>query len=525
MDHIQTVFILLFSAVLLVGVAQKFHLPYPIALVLGGGALGFVPGLGDVYLRPDLILPLVLPPILYYSAFGLAFREFKRNWKQIFSMALGLVVFTTLLAGCLFKWMFPEYPWALAMAFGAIVAPPDAIAVTAILKRFGVNSRLSSLLEGESLINDASAIILYNIAVSALLTGSFSWSQGGVEFSRNVLGGIGLGFVLGFALQYFSKHYLEPILGVVFSFTIPYITYICAMFLGVSGVLAVVVNGLIGARFLLTHHSSLRRVVGYAAWDTFIILLNCFVFILLGLQLGSITESMTLSEIYLYSFYAVAIVAAMCLLRMGWVYGFALRDYFTKRSEGKFQEASAILQESAIVGWSGMRGIVSLAIALALPLTLLSGAPIVGRNVVVFMTFVVIVTTLVVPGLSLPFLLRLLNVPKATSSDGEKKIRHQLAKEAEDQLISLLNTFKINQSEFEFLKTYFSSQHRVLEMAHSAEKRMHHFESARLTVIQSLRTRLIEMWEQQEIDDHLLTHLENELDIVEVHIARAELSP
>lgn len=319
-ENLQSILLLLFAAVLFVGIAQKFRVPYPIALVFGGTLIGFIPGIPFIEFNPNVILVIVLPPILYYAAFGIAFREFQRNWKDIFSLALGLVVFTTVIIGVIFKGMFPQFPWALCFAFGAIVSPPDAISATTILKRFSLSPRLLSLLEGESLINDATAIVLYRLATLALLSGSFSFAEGGIEFLQVVVGGVILGLGLGFLLQTLSRLYLEPVLGVVFSFTIPYSTYIIANLIGVSGVIAVVVNGLVGSRILLTHHSSLRRVLGYATWDIFIILLNCFVFILIGLQLKNITSVMTIQQMILYSGYAVFIFLVMLVVRFIWVY-------------------------------------------------------------------------------------------------------------------------------------------------------------------------------------------------------------
>src|ERR1700722_1097977 len=178
MENLEIIFFLLLSAVLLVGIAQKINVPYPLVLILGGAAISFIPGTDNIYFNPNLVLMIFLPPILYYAAFGISFREFQGNWQNIFSLALGLVALSTLVIGVIFKWIFPQFPWALAFAFGAIVSPPDAIAVTSILKRFDINSRLITLLEGESLINDASAIVIYKMTIVALLTGSLSLSEG-----------------------------------------------------------------------------------------------------------------------------------------------------------------------------------------------------------------------------------------------------------------------------------------------------------------------------------------------------------
>lgn len=524
MENLEIIFFLLLSAVLLVGLAQKIHVPYPIILILGGAAISFIPGIDNIYFDPNFVLMIFLPPILYYSAFGISFREFQGNWKNIFSLALGLVALTTLVVGVIFKWLFPQFPWALAFAFGAIISPPDAIAVTSILKRFAINSRLITLLEGESLVNDASAIVIYKIAMVALMTGSLSLSGGSWEFFYIVIGGVIVGLVLGILFQMFSKRYLEPVLGVVFSFTIPYVTYTVADILEVSGVLAVVVNGLIGARILHTHQSSLRRILGYAVWDILIILLNCLVFILIGLQVRTISGEMSLNQIIIYSAYAFLFAFAMGVVRLIWVYGRAAIAYMRAlHHRNSSQICPQILQEAAIIGWAGMRGIVSLAIALALPFTLPNGMPLEGRNEVVFMTFVVILITLLIPGLTLPSLIRWLKLHPVDKDSNEPRIRKQLAQHADELIVSFLESKMINQKEYRFLKSYFRSQHKALELAHEVDNHLSSVELARRQVIHSQRSKLIEIWKQHEIDDKLLTHLENELDMLETHIARANL--
>ena len=518
MENLDIIFFLLLSAVLLVGLAQKIDVPYPIILILGGAAISFIPGLDNIYFNPNFVLLIFLPPILYYSAFGISFREFQRSWKNIFSLALGLVALTTLVVGVIFKWLFPQFSWPLAFAFGAIISPPDAVAVTSILKRFAINSRLIALLEGESLVNDASAIVIYKIAMVALLTGSLSLSEGFLEFIYVVMGGIFVGALLGLVFQEFSRRYLEPVLGVVFSFTIPYVTYILADWLAVSGVLAVVVNGLIGARLLHIHHSSLRRILGYAAWDILIILLNCLVFILIGLQVRTIANKLGLNEIMFYSGYALLIAFAMAVVRLIWVYARASVSYM-KAS----RHLPQVLREAALVGWAGMRGIVSLAVALALPFTLPSGMPLEGRNEVVFITFMVILITLLIPGLTLPLLIRWLKLQAFDKESPEQKVRTQLARHAEEKINLLLKLNRINQKEYRFLKIYFHSQHKALELAHVAEQNLSTIELARREIIHFQRSKLIEIWKMHELDDTHLLHLENELDMLETHTARAEL--
>ncbi len=524
MENLEIIFILLLSAIILVGIAQKINVPYPIILVFGGAALSFIPGLDRVYFNPSLALLVFLPPVLYYSAFGISFREFQRSWKSIFSLALGLVALTTVVIAVIFKWLFPQFPWALAFAFGAIVSPPDAIAVTSILKRFSINSRLVTMLEGESLINDASALVIYKMSMITLMTGSLSLSGGTLEFVYVVLGGVAVGFTLGIIFQEFARRYLEPVLGVVFSFTIPYVTYILADMLAVSGVLAVVVNGLIGARILHNHRSPLRRILGYAVWDVLMIILNCLVFILIGVQVKTIAGKFSTDQIFLYTGYALLIFCAMTVVRFIWVYvraGFSYMNAVRRHDSSMLR--SQILREAAIVGWAGMRGLVSLAVALALPFTMPDGSLLVGRNEVVFIAFVVILMTLLVPGLTLLPLIRWLKLRPAHEDDNEQKIRKQLAQYAEEKINLFFKSEVINQHEYRFLKSYFHSQHKVLELAHEAEHNLSNIEHVRRKIIHSQRTRLIEIWKLHQIDDKHLNHLENELDMLETHTARVDL--
>lgn len=521
MESFVTVIFFMLIASILVGVAQKIHIPYPIMLVIGGTAIGFIPGLPLINFDPYLILVIVLPPILYYAAFGISYREFKKNWRSIFSLALGLVFATTLVVGLIFKWLFPEFPWSLAFVFGAIVSPPDAIAATTILKRFSISQRLLTILEGESLINDASALILYRFATAALLTGMFSFSEATMQFTKVVTGGVLVGCILGFLLQWFSRRYLEPIVGVVFSFTIPYTTFILANALGVSGVLAVVASGLIGAQLLAKHHSSLRRVLGFAVWDIFSILLNCFVFILIGLQLRILITVLSVEQMLLYVIYALLITAVMLILRMVWVYISSLFNYWRDRSS--VETWSQTMREVAVIGWSGMRGIVSLVAALGIPFTLNDGSPLRGRHEVIFITFVVILVTLLLPGLTLPSLLTYLRIHHHTGDQEANKIRHKLALLAEEKINFMYASKLIETEEFDFLKSYFHLQKRVLEISSSSHQQLQNLESIRLKIIQSQRKKLLEIWELGEIEDKLLIRLEHELDIEETHIARAEL--
>jgi len=520
----EILIVLIFLAAILVGVAQKIQIPYPIILVLGGIAIGFIPHLQVISFDPNLILIVVLPPILYYAAFSLSFREFKTHWREIFSLSLGLVILTTVLIGLLFKWIFPQFPWALAFAFGAIISPPDAVAATTILKRFSISPRVQAILEGESLVNDASALVLYRLAVAALLSGVFSFADASIEFVKIVAGGTLVGLVLGLGLQNFSRRFLEPVSGVLFSITMPYVTYITAQVLDVSGVLAVVVNGLIGARIVARHHVALRRVLGFAFWDIYVILINCFIFVLIGLHLREFVIKMNFTQVALYMVYAALITLALIIIRLLWVYSKSGIAYFKAfRNPKKSSLCPQILREATIIGWSGMRGIVSLTAALALPFFTSDGSVIEGRDEVIFMTFVVILITLLLPSSTLAYLVRWMKIEHHVGHHEAHQARGRLAKVAEEKILHFHQSNNINEREFNFLKNYFSSQRFIFEMSNSHLKKMSNLELIRLKILQALRKELVGMWERQEIDDKLFRELEHELDVEESHIARAGL--
>lgn len=518
MENLHAFIFLIFASALLIGAAQKLQISYPIVLVIGGTLIGFIPGLKPLHIDPNTLLFIVLPPILYASSFSISFREFKKNWKEIFSLALGLVVITTLIAGLIFKSIFPQFPWALAFTFGAIISPPDAVAASAILKRFSINTRLLTILEGESLINDASALVLYRIAITALLSGVFSLAEAGYEFVWTVAGGIAVGLAFGIFIQQFSRRFLGALPGIVLSLTIPYITYSIAHHLNVSGVLAVVTNGLVGSQIIFSHPSPLRRILGFAMWDIYSIFLNCFIFILIGLHLKILTSEMTSAEVYSNIGYGILFTFVLIAVRMLWLY---LRNGINWFKKSNRSDNIKTLKEDTLIGWAGMRGIVSLTVALALPLTLSDGTALDGREEVVFITFIVILLTLLIPGLTLAPLIRWLNL-NSNEQATDHKITQELAKIAKNKIEELNLTNGITPDQFKFLNNYFHMQNYALEVTSSVEK-FQETESIRLHIIQEQRKELLQLWKEHKATDQQLTRLERELDIEETRLARAEL--
>lgn len=524
MEKFQVIVILMCIAVILVGVAKKLQIPYPLALVLGGAVLGFIPQFGGIPFDPNMLLKVVLPPILYYGAFWMSIHEFETNWRAIFSLAFGLVIATTCVTGVLIKWLLPHCSWSLAFAFGAIVSPPDAAAATSVLKRFPLGSRLTTILEGESLVNDASALVLYRLAIIAILSGGFSVMEAGFEFTKIVTGGIAVGLLTGLILQTFSRFILQPIVAVVFSFTIPYLTYTIADSFGFSGVLAVVINGLIGARLVIEHASSARRVFGVATWDVIAILFNCFVFILLGSQLNAVTKSMTTDQMLTYSFYGLLVTLTMIVVRMVWVYLKHTIYYLRVRNDPKLrEECKQMLSEDAILGWAGMRGIVSLTAALAIPITLPNGDILACRDDVIFIVFTVIMLTLLIPGLTLPMLIRWLNLRPTLDAHDAPQARVVLGGAVEEEVQSLIETKLLTEEEGGFLIEYFSARARVLDASYERDTVLP-LELARRKILRKQRNIVIKLWCAGKIDDKLMSLLERELDLEEVQTARVEIS-
>lgn len=521
MNHFSTLVLLMYAAVLLVGVAQKWRISYPIALVIGGSLLGFIPDLKVFNFDPNMLLMTVLPPILFYASYSLSFKEFIAYFSDIFSLAIGLVIATTIGIGFLFKWLFPELSWPLAFAFGAIISPPDAIATTAILKTSLINSRLRTILEGESLINDASALVIYKFAVLALMTDHFNFISVIPQIFYVVLGGIILGIILGSFFSYISSFLTSP-LAVVHSFTIPFMTYCVADFFNVSAVLAVVTCGLLGARLLITHKPPLTRVLAWVSWDLFIILLNCFIFILIGLELRIIVEKMSWEEILLYSSYGAIITLATVIIRFVWIYFRRLIWHFHVRKDAfKVQQSKIYLRHALLSSWAGIRGIVSLIAALSLPLGLSDSQLLQGRDIVIFLTFEVIFLTIVIPGLTLPILIKWLKIQSISSKEEKLQVRKDLMRVAENEIQRLHTSNRLDDNESELLTMYFSSHSKLHEISSISEE--HKIEQARHHILQKQRECLMKKWMNNKVGDLVMNDLVRELDIQESHLIRGEI--
>jgi monovalent cation/hydrogen antiporter len=417
---------LMVAVVALTIVARAIHVPYPILLVLGGLALGAVPGIPDVELDPDLVLVLFLPPLLYAAAFFSSLRDLKANLRTISALSIGLVAVTMCVVAVVAHAVIDGLPWSMAFALGAIVAPTDPLAATTIARRLGVPRRIVTVIEGESLINDATALVAYRVAVAAAVGGSFHALEAGSELIWTAVGGVLVGLAVGLVVSEIRARLDDPPLEVTISLITAYAAYLPAEAIHVSGVLAAVTTGIVLGWRAPDIASATVRMQGVAVWNTLSFVLNAVLFILIGLQLPVVLDALQERSTSDLVGYAAAVCGAVVGTRMLWgftvPYVMRALDFRNKRVAMR-----APWQWRAIVGWSGMRGAVSLAAALALPLQTDAGAALPGRDLVIFLTFTVILFTLVVQGLTLPYLIRLLGVHDDGSDEAEEDLRARLA--------------------------------------------------------------------------------------------------
>ncbi len=530
MELLQLLLFILLCSVALGWVARRFQFPYPIALVIGGGVLGFVPKLPELPFDPELILILVLPPILYQAALLTSWRDFKANLRPIGLLAIGLVIVTTLAVGATLKLLVPDIPWAAAFVLGAIVSPPDAVAATAILSRLSIPRRVVTILEGESLVNDASGLVIYKFAVAAVLTGAFSLTDASVQFALLSLGGIGVGVALSFLFISIHKHLGDTMIEVLTTLAVPYVAYIAAESIHVSGVLAVVAAGLIRGRYSPAIVSAEMRIIARSVWNMFVFLLNSLVFMLIGLQLSGIVGRLGASSVTDLALYGLLVTAVAISVRFLWIHPAAWlsRALAGGGAQSSSARAAARIPESELVimSWCGMRGIVSLAAALALPVTLPGGDPFPYRDLIIFLTFVVIAVTLILQGLTLSPLIRFLKVGHDWSTHDEHQIaRAALGTAAATAIDAAAKEAGADADIVARIRAEFAdkivqstpdpdalSDTTVMEPGVAIARRL------RRAAITAERQELLRIWRDNLVSDEVLHHIEEELDYQESHI-------
>jgi len=400
--------------------ARRLDLPYPIALVVGGAGIAVLPDVPAVALDPELIFVIVLPPVLMEAAYLTSWRDFRANLRAIVLLAVGLVAATAAAVAAVVVWLVPGMSWAAGFVLGAIVSPPDAVAATAIARRLAVPRRAITVLEGESLVNDATGLVLYKFAVAAVVTGGFALGAALLEFLWIAAAGIAVGIAVGHAFVRLFPILRDPLVETISTFLCAYGAYLGAEATGGSGVLAVVAGGLVVGWNAPELFSPSFRLRALSVWETVIFAINGLVFLLIGLQLPAVVSGLAAYDTADVALYAVAVSVVTIVVRLVWVFPAAYIPRALSRRI-RARDPYPPWRQLVLIGWTGMRGVVSLAAALALPLVVADQSRFPHRDLIVFLSFVVIVATLVLQGLTLSGLIRVLRITGGDETETERR--------------------------------------------------------------------------------------------------------
>jgi monovalent cation/hydrogen antiporter len=510
---------LLVSAAALLILAGPLRIPYPILLVLGGLLLGFGPGVPKLTMPPELVLVGILPPLLYVQAYFTGLRELRQNIRPISLLAVGLVGLTTV-GVAVVAHSITDLGWAESFVLGAVVSPTDPIAATAIGRRLGVPRRLIDIVEGESLVNDGTALVLLRTAIVAAVAGSFSpWDAAG-SLVLNVVGGVAVGLAVGYVIRRVRRPLDNPPLEVTIAFLTGYFAFLPASALGVSGVLAVVTAGVYMGWYTPELTTVQTRLQGRGFWEIVTFLLNVLLFGLVGLQLRPILDGLSGRAGWSLVGDAAVIVLAVVVLRIIWVFP---ATYLPRRLIRRVRERdpSPPWRYPAFIGWNGMRGAVTIAAALLVPLETDAGAPFPGRDLIIFFAFAVVLATLVVQGLSLPLAIRWLRL-EADDSAAENEEAHARVTAAEaalqrlDELVAegrvLDDTAQRLRGQYRFRIDRFSARVDP-DGDGKIERRSLKYQRLRRELLEAERNAVVELRNTGEISDDVMRRVESDLDL------------
>lgn len=528
-DNLLLILALLFSVFMMVMAAQKMKIAYPIFLVLAGLVISLLPGIPDVELDPDLVFLIFLPPLLYEAAWYTSWNDFWRWKRPISLLAFGLVFATSLIVAYLSQALIPGFTLALGFLLGGIVSPPDAVAATTVLKGLPVPKRILSILEGESLVNDASSLIVFRFALAAILTGTFSIHQAVGQFFLVAGMGIVVGLI-GATFMYLIHRFLPTTSAIDAALTLmtPYLLYLGAEQFHFSGVMAVVTGGLfISYRSHEIFKNGNTRLNMLGVWTTVIFVMNAMVFVLIGLSLPSIINGLEESSLIQGIKYGVIISIIIILIRFLWVYPTTFIPRWLFKSVRK--EQSPGWKVPLVIGWTGMRGVVSLATALSIPFALDNGSPFPHRNLILLITFVVIFITLVIQGLTLPFLVKKLKIPALDYVLPQEQQEAQIKIRLNRLAINHINTNYYEMIErSNLLKNYYSqiltetenteNQLDIFECNTCTNQEMKRFESILKEIYEKQRLAIFQMRREKYYDDEEIRKAELQLDLNDLKI-------
>jgi Na+/H+ antiporter len=496
--------------------ARLANIPYPIVLVVGGLALGFAPGLPEIQLAPELVLVIFLPPLLYSAAFFANLRELRSNARGISMLAVGLVLATMCAVAVVAHAVVDGLPWAAAFALGAIVAPTDPLAATTVARRLGVPRRIVTVVEGESLVNDGTALVAYRVAVSAAVGGSFSLWSAGLEFVLGAAGGVVVGIVVGWIISEIRRRLDDVPVEITISLLSGYAGYIPAEALHASGVLAAVTVGIVVGWRAPRISTAGMRLQGYAVWETLVFLVNALLFVLIGLQLRLIIDSLSGASPAMLLAQAAVVSLAVILARIAWMFTmpYVVRALDRRPTQ---RERRGDWRQRMVIASSGMRGAVSLAAALALP----GNFP--HRNIVLFLTFAVIFTTLVLQGLTLPALIRRLGIRDDGTDEREELLARRAATDAALATIDELagedwtrdETAERMRALYDYRRSRLAARAGETDDADGDgyERRSRTYQKMVRRVLDAQREELVRLRDRGEISNDVMHRLERELDL------------
>ena len=525
--EIVMIMLLLFVAVF-GALARKLKTPYPIVLVVAGLLISFLPGIPSIRLDPDIVFIVVLPPLLYSAAWLTSWRDFYDNLVSILLLAFGLVGFTVVGVALIADWLFPGFDWRMGVVLGAVVATTDAIAATSIAKQLGLPRRIVDVLEGESLVNDATGLVALEFAISLLSGGQLpTVTAGFLRLAYLVVAGLGVGLVVAVVVDWFERRIDDIRIEITISILVPYAAYLTAETVHASGVLAVVVCGLYLGRRSAKFFSAGVRMQVTAVWNALTFILNGLVFVLIGLQLHRVVAGIKGFGMGRLVLFGLLFSAVVIILRLLWIFPSAQFAYFLRKHFLGQTHERPTMSQIFVVGWTGMRGVIALAAAISLPEVLADGSPFVQRNIIIFLTFSVILVTLVLQGLTLPAIVRVLGLAEKTSTAEEDDARRMMLQAALEHLRRRREESNADLADiYDDLAGHYQHQLAILsgEDGHEEASDMYlHFLGISREVLGVEREKVITLRDQGRISDEVLRRLQTELDLNETRLNLAAM--
>ena len=519
----ELILICLIAVAVLAIVARRIRVPYPILLTIGGVVLALIPGLPEIHLEPELVFSLFLPPLIYPAAVYTSWRDFRANVRPILLMAIVLVLITMAATAGVFH-SLTGLPLAVAFVFGALISPPDAVAALSVTQNLRVPRKIIVILEGESLVNDATSFISFRFAVAAAMTGSFSLGQASLQFLFVATGGVCVGLTVGWLATQVQKRLDDPPVQTMLSLLTPYIAYFSGERLHVSGILAVVIAGMYYGWRVPQILRGRMRLQAVPVWEMVLFILNGILFMLIGLQLPQVIHALPPGSAFQVAKLAVLVLLVIVLVRFVWMFA---ATYLPRSFSSTFRRKNRIpWQQTALIAWTGMRGADSLAGALAIPFLLPNGQPFPGRDLILLLTFCVIFGTLVLQGLTIAPLVRRLGIEDDHATEREERLARLKANEAALAHVEEMEALhRANAKTVERLRSEYLDRIQQLRSEGPPEKTVRRlfsrdFEDLAREALETERETVIGLRNDEVISDQALRRIQRDIDLAEARLHR-----